>query len=58
MLNCKSYEEVLDYLVEVIKIVGYIFVIKGKNVIVIVLDVVCSEFYDEKIKKYIFKKFK
>ncbi|CAL59017.1 Enolase [Mycoplasmopsis agalactiae] len=56
--NCKSHEEVLDYLVEAIKIAGYTPATKGKNAIAIALDAACSELYDEKTKKYTFKKLK
>ncbi|WP_423479156.1 phosphopyruvate hydratase [Mycoplasmopsis bovis] len=56
--NCKSHEEVLDYLVEAIKVAGYTPATSGKNAIAIALDAACSELYDENSKKYTFKKLK
>lgn len=56
--NCKSHEEVLDYLVKAISAAGYKPATKGKNAIAIAMDSASSEFYDEKSKKYTFKKLK
>ncbi|WP_406616882.1 phosphopyruvate hydratase [Mycoplasmopsis adleri] len=56
--NCKSHEEVLDYLVEAIKVAGFKPATKGKDAIAIAMDAACSEIYDEKAKKYVFKKLK
>lgn len=56
--NCKSHEEVLDYLVAAIKEAGYKPATKGKDAIAIAMDAACSEIYDEKAKKYVFKKLK
>ncbi|QSB07788.1 phosphopyruvate hydratase [Mycoplasma tauri] len=56
--NCKSHEEVLDYLVEAIKKAGYIPATKGEKAVAIAMDSACSELYDETTKKYVFKKLK
>ncbi|WP_338822377.1 phosphopyruvate hydratase [Mycoplasmopsis felifaucium] len=56
--NCKSHEEVLDYLVEAIKVSGYTPATKGEGAIAIAMDSACSEIYDEDTKKYVFKKLK
>ncbi|WP_027120880.1 phosphopyruvate hydratase [Mycoplasmopsis lipofaciens] len=54
--NCKSHEEVLDYLVKAIKAAGFKPATSGKDAIAIALDAAASEFYDG--KKYVFKKLK
>lgn len=56
--NLKSHEEVLDFLVEAIKAAGFIPATKGKNAVAIAMDAASSEIYDEKTKKYVFKKLK
>lgn len=56
--NLKSHEEVLDFMVEAIKKAGLKPATKGKNAVAIAMDPAASEFYDEKAKKYVFKKLK
>ncbi|WP_029513228.1 phosphopyruvate hydratase [Mycoplasmopsis primatum] len=56
--NCKSHEEVLDYLVAAIKAAGYKPATKGEDAVAIAMDAACSELYDEKKKVYTFKKLK
>lgn len=57
--NCKSHEEVLDYLVEAIKVSGYEpSVKKGPKSVAIALDAAASEIYDKNKKLYVFKKLK
>ncbi|RMX36125.1 phosphopyruvate hydratase [Mycoplasmopsis fermentans] len=56
--DCKSHEEVLDYLVQAIKAAGYKPATSGKDAVAIAMDAASSEIYDEKSKKYVFKKLK
>ncbi|QBF34902.1 phosphopyruvate hydratase [Mycoplasmopsis phocirhinis] len=56
--NLKSHEEVLDYMVEAIKISGLNPATSGQNAVAIAMDPAASEFYDENSKKYVFKKLK
>ncbi|MDR2725020.1 MAG: phosphopyruvate hydratase, partial [Candidatus Adiutrix sp.] len=50
--NFKNNEEALEYIVKAIKAAGY----KPGADVVICLDAASSEFYDDKKKKYVFKK--
>nr|WP_307907784.1 hypothetical protein [Mycoplasmopsis bovis] len=54
--NCKSHEEVLDYLVEAIKVAGYTPATSGKNAIAIALDVLHVVNYMTKIQRNILSK--
>ncbi|TQC51320.1 phosphopyruvate hydratase [Mycoplasmopsis mucosicanis] len=56
--NLKSHEEVLDYMIEAIKAAGLVPATKGEKAVAIAMDPASSEFYDEKSKKYVFKKLK
>ena len=56
--DLRSHEEALDFLVEAIKTAGYSPAAKGKDAIAIAMDAASSEIYDEKSKKYVFKKLK
>ncbi|MGL4343225.1 MAG: phosphopyruvate hydratase [Metamycoplasmataceae bacterium] len=56
--NLKSHEEALEFLVQSIKKAGYEPSINGDKAVAIAMDPATSEIYDEKSKKYIFKKLK
>ncbi|MBU4689903.1 phosphopyruvate hydratase [Mycoplasma zalophidermidis] len=56
--NLKSHEEVLDYMVQAIKAAGLVPATSGEKAVAIAMDPAASEFYDEKAKKYVFKKLK
>ncbi|MCS4536928.1 MULTISPECIES: phosphopyruvate hydratase [unclassified Mycoplasma] len=56
--NLKSHEEVLDYMIEAIKISGLVPATSGEKAVAIAMDPASSEFYDESSKKYVFKKLK
>ncbi|ENY68738.1 Enolase (2-phosphoglyceratedehydratase,2-phospho-D-glycerate hydro-lyase) [Metamycoplasma auris 15026] len=56
--NLHTHEEALDFLVKAIKEANYNPATSGENAIAICLDAASSELYDEKTKKYVFKKFK
>lgn len=56
--NLKSHEEVLDYMVQAIKAAGLVPATSGDKAVAIAMDPASSEFYDEKSKKYVFKKLK
>ncbi|WP_027333991.1 phosphopyruvate hydratase [Mycoplasma elephantis] len=56
--NLKSHEEVLDFMVEAITAAGLKPATQGPKAIAIAMDPASSEFYDEKSKKYVFKKLK
>ncbi|MGL4183775.1 MAG: phosphopyruvate hydratase [Metamycoplasmataceae bacterium] len=54
--NLKSHEEALDFLVKAIEKAGFKPAKTGEKAIAIAMDPATSEIYDEKSKKYIFKK--
>ncbi|MGL5521940.1 MAG: phosphopyruvate hydratase [Metamycoplasmataceae bacterium] len=54
--NLKSHEEALDFLVKAIEKAGFKPAKTGAKAIAIAMDPATSEIYDEKSKKYIFKK--
>jgi enolase len=54
--DLKSHEEALDFLVKAITKAGFNPSTTGKKAIAIAMDPAASEVYDEKTKKYIFKK--
>ncbi|AZZ65775.1 phosphopyruvate hydratase [Metamycoplasma phocicerebrale] len=56
--NLHTHEEALDFLVKAIKEAGFNPATSGENSIAICLDAASSEIYNEKTKKYVFKKFK
>lgn len=56
--NLKSHEEALEFLVNAIKKAGFKPATSGEGAIAIAMDPASSEIYDEKTKKYTFKKLK
>ncbi|SMC16842.1 phosphopyruvate hydratase [Mycoplasmopsis agassizii] len=56
--NLKSHEEVLDLIVEAIKVSGLNPAKSGKDAVAIALDCASSELYNEETKTYTFKKLK
>ncbi|WP_373423280.1 phosphopyruvate hydratase [Mycoplasma iguanae] len=56
--NLKSHQEALDFLVEAIKVAGFVPATHGENAVAIALDAASSELYDKETKKYTFKKLK
>ena len=56
--DLKNHEEGLDFLVKAISKAGFNPSITGKKAIAIAMDPASSEIYDEKTKKYVFKKLK
>lgn len=56
--NLKSHEEALDFLMEAIKVSGFVPATKGEKAVAIALDAAASELYDTKTGIYTFGKLK